>query len=91
MSQRPEHRRRFSQPVLPISPHTTDVWGKRCRCLYLRFVYARGLSRPDPQDIAQALSWSILANGANRYAVSFGNASLKAETGDDVNILFDHY
>ena len=58
---------------------------------YLRFVYARGLSRPDPQDIAQALSWSINANGANRYSVSLGNANLKAETGDDVDVLFDHY
>lgn len=57
----------------------------------LRLVYARGLSRPDPQDIAQALSWSVSANGANRYAVSLGNANLKAETGDDIDILFDHY
>jgi len=58
---------------------------------YLRFVYARGLSRPDPADIAQALDWSISANGANRYAVSLGNPNLKAETGDDVDVLFDHY
>lgn len=58
---------------------------------YLRVVYARGLSRPDPQDIAEALSWSISANGANRYSVSFGNANLKAETGDDIDVLFDHY
>jgi TonB-dependent receptor len=58
---------------------------------YLRFVYARGLSRPDPQDIAQALSWTINGNGANRNQVSFGNANLKAETGDDIDVLFDHY
>ncbi|HME00435.1 MAG TPA: TonB-dependent receptor [Terriglobia bacterium] len=58
---------------------------------YLRFVYARGLSRPDPQDIAETLSWSVSANGANRYAVSLGNANLKAETGDDIDVLFDHY
>ena len=58
---------------------------------YLRFVYARGLSRPDPQDIAQALSWTDAGNGANRYSVSFGNPSLKAETGDDVDVLFEHY
>ncbi|HVB38026.1 MAG TPA: TonB-dependent receptor, partial [Vicinamibacterales bacterium] len=57
----------------------------------LRFVYARGLSRPDPQDIAQALSWSVSGNGANRYSVSLGNANLKAETGDDFDVLFDHY
>jgi len=58
---------------------------------YMRLVYARGLSRPDPQDIAQPLSWTDTGNGANRYSVSFGNANLKAETGDDVDILFDHY
>lgn len=58
---------------------------------YLRFVYARGLSRPDPQDIAQALDWTVAGNGANRYSVSFGNASLKAETGDDIDVLYEHY
>lgn len=58
---------------------------------YLRFVYARGLSRPDEQDIAQALDWTIAANGGNRGAITFGNANLKAETGDDVDVLFDHY
>ena len=58
---------------------------------YLRLVYARGLSRPDPQDIAQPLSWTDTGNGANRYSVSFGNANLKAETGDDLDVLFDHY
>ena len=58
---------------------------------YVRVIYARGLSRPDPQDIAQPLSWTVSGNGANRYSVSFGNANLKAETGDDVDVLFDHY
>jgi hypothetical protein len=28
---------------------------------------------------------------ANRYSVSFGNANLKAETGDDIDVLFEHY
>jgi TonB-dependent receptor len=58
---------------------------------YLRFVYARGLSRPDEADIAQALDWTVNGNGANRNQVSFGNANLKAETGDDIDVLFDHY
>ncbi|WP_263351789.1 TonB-dependent receptor [Acidicapsa acidisoli] len=57
----------------------------------VRLIYARGLSRPDPQDIAQPLSWSINGNGANKYSVTFGNANLKAETGDDVDVLFNHY
>ena len=58
---------------------------------YVRVIYARGLSRPDPQDIAQPLSWTASGNGANRFSVTFGNANLKAETGDDVDVLFDHY
>jgi len=37
------------------------------------------------------LDWTISGNGANRYSVSLGNPSLKAETGDDVDVLFDHY
>jgi TonB-dependent receptor len=58
---------------------------------YVRLIYARGLSRPDPDNIAQPLSWTVSGNGANRYSVTFGNANLKAETGDDVDVLFDHY
>jgi TonB-dependent receptor len=57
----------------------------------VRFVYARGLARPDPQNIAQTLSWTVAGNGANRYSVSLGNANLKAETGDDLDLLLDHY
>jgi TonB-dependent receptor len=56
----------------------------------VRVIYARGLSRPDPQDIAQPLSYSENGNGANKYSVSFGNANLKAETGDDIDVLYDH-
>ncbi len=58
---------------------------------YVRLLYARGLSRPDPTDIAQPLSWSTNGNGSNRYSVTFGNANLKAETGDDIDVLYDHY
>lgn len=58
---------------------------------YVRLIYARGLSRPDPQDIAQPLSWTVSGNGSNKYSVSFGNANLKAETGDDADVLYDHY
>jgi TonB-dependent receptor len=58
---------------------------------YIRLIYARGLSRPDPQEIAQPLSWTVSGNGANRYSVTFGNANLKAETGDDIDVLYDHY
>jgi TonB-dependent receptor len=58
---------------------------------FLRVIYARGISRPEEQDIAQPLDWTINGNGANKYQVSFGNANLKAETGDDVDVLYDHY
>jgi TonB-dependent receptor len=58
---------------------------------YVRLIYARGLSRPDPDNIAQPLSYTENGNGANKYSVTFGNANLKAETGDDVDILYDHY
>lgn len=57
----------------------------------VRVVYARGLARPDYSNIAQALSWGTNGNGANKYTVSFGNANLKAETGDDLDFLYDHY
>jgi TonB-dependent receptor len=58
---------------------------------YVRLIYARGMSRPDPQDIAQAFSWSTNGNGSNKYSINFGNANLKAETGDDIDVLYDHY
>jgi TonB-dependent receptor len=54
----------------------------------LRLVYSRGFSRPDPQDIAQALS---VDNTANPILVSLGNPNLKAETADNIDVLFEHY
>jgi len=54
----------------------------------LRLVYSRGLSRPDPQDIAQAGS---VDNTANPIAVSLGNPNLKAEKADNVDVLVEHY
>jgi TonB-dependent receptor len=57
----------------------------------LRFFYARGLSRPDPQDIAEAIQISTNGNGTFPFAIQLDNPSLKAETGDDVDVLYDHY
>ena len=54
----------------------------------LRIAYSRGLSRPDPQDIAQAGSF---VPGTNPLPVSIGNPSLKAETADNFDILYEHY
>lgn len=53
----------------------------------LRLVYSRGYSRPDPQDIAQAVS---VDNTANPILVSLGNPSLKPETADNIDILLEH-
>lgn len=53
----------------------------------LRLVYSRGYSRPDPQDIAQAVS---VDNTANPILVSLGNPNLKPETADNIDILIEH-
>ena len=54
----------------------------------LRLVYSRGLSRPNPQDIAQAVrkDTSVTPN-----VVSLGNPNLKPESADNVDVLFEHY
>src|SRR5438876_2153655 len=54
----------------------------------LRLVYSRGFSRPNPQDIAQAVS---VDNTANPILVSLGNSNLRAETADNIDVLFGHY
>jgi TonB-dependent receptor len=54
----------------------------------LRVVYSRALSRPDPQDIAQALSVTI---NQTPMTASFGNPNLKAETANNYDILVEHY
>ena len=54
----------------------------------LRLVYGRGLSRPNPQDIAQAVSYSV---GGSVNTVSLGNPNLRAETGDNFDVLLEHY
>jgi TonB-dependent receptor len=54
----------------------------------LRLIYGRGLSRPDPQDIAQAVSYSI---GGAQNTASLGNPNLKAETAQNADVLLEHY
>jgi TonB-dependent receptor len=54
----------------------------------LRVVYSRALSRPDPQDIAQALSVTL---HQTPDSVSFGNPNLKAETANNYDVLMEHY
>lgn len=54
----------------------------------LRIAYSRALSRPDPQDIAQAL---VIDTSATPNVVSLGNPNLKPETADNVDILVEHF
>jgi len=58
---------------------------------YLRLIYARGVSRPEESELAEDVSWGVGGNGAYKNTVAFGNPNLKAETGDDVDALYDHY
>ena len=53
----------------------------------VRLVYGRGLSRPNPQDIAQAASFST---GGGINTASLGNPNLKAETADNFDVLLEH-
>jgi TonB-dependent receptor len=55
----------------------------------LRTVYSRGLSRPDPQDIAQATG--VLDNSQTPNVVTLGNPKLKAEHSDNFDLLFEQY
>lgn len=57
----------------------------------VRLIYGRGISRPDYDQLAQAEDWTTTGNGALRQNVTLGNPSLKAEVGDDVDLLFEHY
>jgi TonB-dependent receptor len=57
----------------------------------LRFIYARGLSRPDPDEIAEAINITTSGNGTFPFAITLDNPNLKAETGDDIDVLYDHY
>jgi TonB-dependent receptor len=58
----------------------------------VRFVYSRGLSRPQYQDLAQAVSFTTVGSpGSVKNTASLGNPNLKAETADNFDILFEHY
>ena len=58
----------------------------------LRFVYGRGLARPQYDDIAQAVTFTTVGSpGSIKNTATLGNPNLKAETGDNFDILFEHY
>jgi len=55
-----------------------------------RVAYGRGLGRPNPTDIAQAVAFTFVAHNDPGNSVSLGNPSLKAETADNIDILIEH-
>jgi TonB-dependent receptor len=58
----------------------------------LRLAYGRGLSRPDPQDIAQSVTFTTTGSpGSLKNTATLGNPNLKAETADNFDILIEHY
>jgi TonB-dependent receptor len=57
-----------------------------------RVAYARGISRPDPQDIAQAVTFTTTGKpGSLKNTATLGNPNLKAERADNIDVLFEHY
>jgi TonB-dependent receptor len=58
----------------------------------LRLAYGRGLSRPDPQDIAQAVTITTVGSPGNlKNLATLGNPNLRAETADNFDVLLEHY
>ena len=58
----------------------------------IRLAYSRGLARPDPQDIAQSVTFTTSGSpGSLKNTASLGNPDLKAEIADNVDVLFEHY
>lgn len=56
----------------------------------LRLAYGRGLGRPNPTDIAQAVSVTFVGPGSVGNTATLGNPNLKAETADNVDVLIEH-
>jgi len=55
----------------------------------VRVVYSRALSRPDPQDITQAVG--VVNNTQNPPTVSLGNPDLRPEHANNFDILLEQY
>lgn len=58
---------------------------------YFRLAYARGLSRPDPQEIAQAVSYTPPPGDGSPGSATISNPNLKAERADHFDLLIEHY
>ena len=55
----------------------------------LRFVYSRALSRPDPQDISQAVG--VVNDTQTPPTVSIGNPDLRPEHANNFDVLLEQY
>jgi len=55
----------------------------------IRVAYSRGLGRPNPTDIAQAVAFAFVAPGSHNNSVSLGNPNLQAESADNIDILIE--
>jgi len=82
---------RASGSYLKVLPSASIKWGITQND-YLRLSYARGLSRPDPQDIAQSVTFTTTSSpGSIKNTAALGNPNLRAETADNIDVLFEHY
>jgi TonB-dependent receptor len=54
----------------------------------IRAVFGRGISRPNPQDLIPSVT---LDQSTNPYTYSLGNPNLKAEHGNDYDLLFEKF
>jgi TonB-dependent receptor len=54
----------------------------------IRVVYGRGISRPNPQDLIPSIT---LDQSTNPFTYSLGNPNLKAEHGNDYDLLFEKF
>jgi TonB-dependent receptor len=54
----------------------------------LRFVYARGLSRPDPVFLTTA---TAIDNSTTPATITIGNPALKPEHGNNFDVLYERY
>jgi TonB-dependent receptor len=54
----------------------------------VRLAYGRGLGRPNPTDIAQAVSF-VNPSGSTPGSISLSNPNLQAETADNVDLLIE--
>jgi TonB-dependent receptor len=79
---------KFSGSYVKVLP-SASLRFSLARDTNLRLVYSRGLSRANPQDIAQAVT--VDSSSQNQTLVSLGNPSLKPEMADNIDILVEHY